>query len=267
MHRARLPALFAAGALLAQCVVFASASASTDTPRVLHHVTIMLRGDSTMYGSHPGEYNGNVPDQTPANPAALMQADFDALLPGLVTVIDRAEPGSYLTNDIDGTGPYTSGTLAQELAAHPSVNIVITNSEIVDYTLSTPAQYGKNLATWISTVRAAGMTPWIEEPNPVCAVWSYNAPRSASDFLACLNSAPGAPPQQRDDTAFLSIERSTVHETNAATIPLYDAFLAQPNWMGLLQSDRMHPADAGYRFKEAQTFKALEPAVKALLGK
>jgi lysophospholipase L1-like esterase len=225
----------------------------------------MLRGDSTMYGSHPGEYNGNVPDQTPANPTALMQADFDKAMPGLVTVIDRAEPGSYLANDLDGTGPYTSGTLAHELAANPSVNLVVTNSEIVDYTLSTVTEYGKNLATWISTVRAAGMTPWIEEPNPVCAVWSANATRSAADFLACLDSVRGAAPQERDDGAFLTAQRTIERRMATNAIPLYDAFLAQPHWMNLLQADRMHPTDEGYRFKEAQAFRYLEPAVEAML--
>ena len=45
------------------------------------------------YGSHPGVDNGSVPAQTPNNPAALMQTDFDILFgPGVVTVIDRAEP-------------------------------------------------------------------------------------------------------------------------------------------------------------------------------
>jgi hypothetical protein len=213
----------------------------------------MLRGDSTMYGSHPGEYNGNVPDQTPTNPAALMQADFDALFPGRVTVINRAEPGSWLSNDINGTGPYTAGTLAQELAANPSVDIVVTNSEVVDRTFGSASDYRNNLATWIATVRAAHMIPWIEEPNPVCRTW-------------LLKPWWNAPPL-RDDREFLSIQRSVVHAQNVASIPLYDAFLAQPDWTLLLQIDCTHPADAGYRFKEARAFKYLEPLVAQMLAK
>ena len=94
-----------------------------------------------MYGTHPGQMNGSVPDQTPNNPAVLLQADFDAVLPGRVTVINRAEPGSWLQEDLGGTGPYTAGTLAAELKANPDVAIVITNSEINDYTFSNPADY------------------------------------------------------------------------------------------------------------------------------
>jgi lysophospholipase L1-like esterase len=226
----------------------AAAPAATPAP-ALRHVTIMFRGDSTMYGSHPGQKNGNVPDQTPNNPAALMQADFDAMLPGMVTIINRAEPGSWLGEDINGLAPYTAGTLAEELAANKSVNIVITNSEINDYTFSNPADYRKNLATWIAIVRAAGMTPWIEEPNPTCGV------------VAC------AAPVPRNVSAFLAAMRSVTHASGVPLIPMFDAFLAQPDWTHLLQADGVHPTDAGYAVKEAQAFGSLLPVVRAMLGK
>lgn len=237
--------------VIAIALVLASvgfARAATPAPP-LHHVTIMLRGDSTMYGSHPGQKNGTVPDQTPNNPAALLQADFDAMLPGLVTIVNRAEPGSWLGEDLNGTGPYTAGTLAQELAANKTVNIVITNSEINDYTFSNPADYGKNLKTWIATVRAAGMTPWIEEPNPTCGV------------VACARPVP------RDVAAFLLPMRSIARASGVPLIPMFEPFLAQPNWTQLLQPDGVHPTDEGYEVKETQAFASLLPAVRAMLGK
>jgi lysophospholipase L1-like esterase len=224
-----------------------SGRAATPAP-ALRHVTIMLRGDSTMYGTHPGQWNGAVPDQTPNNPPALLQADFDATLPGRVTVINRAEPGSWLEEDLDGTGPYTDGTLASELAASPNVTIVITNSEINDYTFSDPADYRKNLTAWIATVRAAGKTPWIEEPNPTCGV------------VACARPVP------RDVTAFLSAMRSVARSTGVRLIPMYQSFLAQPGWTHLLQRDGVHPTDKGYAVKETQAFGSLLSAVRSMLS-
>ena len=224
----------------------APARAATPAPK-LSHVTIMLRGDSTMYGTHPGQNNGAVTDQTPNNPPALLQADFDAMLPGRVTVINRAEPGSWLQEDLEGTGPYTAGTLAAELAANPTVTIVITNSEINDYTFSNPADYRNNLKTWIATVRAAGMTPWFEEPNPTCGV------------VACARPVP------RNVTAYLSAMRSVARTTGVPLIPMYAPFLAQPDWTQLLQRDGVHPTDEGYAVKDTQAFGDLLRAVRSML--
>lgn len=211
------------------------------------HVTVMIRGDSTNYGSHPGVNCGAVPGQTCANPAALMQTDFDILFgQGVVTVIDRAEPGSTLADDLNGNLPYGElGPLASELSKQYA-DIVITNSEINDYTHSTPQQYQANLTQWVDTVRAAGMLPIVQEPNPVCLT---------------LPSGTSA----RDDSQYLDAMHAVSMLDNVTVLPTYNSYLEQTNWTATLQGDCVHPMDSGYEFKEGQYMSNLYPIVRALL--
>lgn len=213
------------------------------------HVTVMIRGDSTNYGSHPGVNCGAVPGQTCANPAALMQTDFDILFgQGVVTVIDRAEPGSTLADDLNGNLPYGElGPLASELSKQYA-DIVITNSEINDYTHSTPQQYQANLTQWVDTVRAAGMLPIVQEPNPVCLT---------------LPSGTSA----RDDSQYLDSMHTVSLLDNVTVLPVYNPYLAQPGWMTTLQADCVHPQDSGYEFKEGRYMANLAPIIKAMLGR
>lgn len=212
------------------------------------HITVMIRGDSTNYGSHPGMNCGSVPAQTCANPTALMQADFDILFgPGVVTVVDRAEPGSTLADDLNGNMPYGElGPLARELSQQYA-DIVITNSEINDYTHATPQQYQANLTQWVDTVRAAGMLPIVEESNPVCLT-------RPSGTVA------------RDDSQYLDAMHSVSLLDNVTVLPVYSSYLAQTNWPTTLQADCVHPQDSGYEFKEGQYMRNLYPIVKTLLA-
>lgn len=213
-------------------------------------LVIMLRGDSTQYGSHPGESCDGVPNQTCANPSALMQTDMDILFgAGTVHVINRAEPGSTIEDDLYGTGPYTSGPLASELAANKA-DIVITNAELNDATYkSDPTTYGTFLSTWIRTVRSYGKTAIVEEPNPTCI-----GPVGSNGARAI-------------DSPYLDQIHEVGTQLNVAVLQTYDSFLQQANWQNnLLQADCEHPADAGYEYKEGQFAKNIAPIVSAMLA-
>lgn len=216
------------------------------------HLTVCLYGDSTNYGSHPGVNNGNVPNQTPNNPAALMQTDFNIVFgPGVVTVIDRAEPGSTLADNLNGTGPYTEGGLAQELASNASAcNIVLTNSEINDANTFTTDQYQTNLVQWVATVRQAGMLPVVQEPNPICL------------------TLPTGTVVRPIDASFVDVQHSVSLSQNVTVLPVYNAYFNQTTpWVTTLQPDCVHPEDDGYEFKEGQYAVNLMPIAQVLLGR
>jgi lysophospholipase L1-like esterase len=220
-----------------------------------HPLVVMLRGDSTMYGSHPGDTCQGAPNQTCANPAALMQTDVDLLFgAGKVLVVNRAEPGSTLEDDLNGTGSYTDGPLAHELANPLNglrADVVITNAELNDASYGVaPATYQADLETWAAVVRAAGAVPYYEEPNPT--------------FLA--GYPPYAPSGARElDLYYLAAEAAAARVSDVVVLPVYAAFLSAPSWQGLLQADGEHPTDTGYELKEALVMKSLYPLLEQLL--
>lgn len=226
-----------------------ASSPSVTPPSPPKRLVVMLRGDSTNYGSTPGVNNGNVPNQTPANPASLMQADVNLLFgSGVVTIVDRAEPGSTLADDLNGTGPYTDGPLASELA-HTTVNVVLTNAELNDATYGVPlGTYVAELDQWVATVRSAGAVPVLMEPNPTCLGTPGKALRALDEPYVQAMHAVGA-------------------HLVVTVLTDYDAFLElTPAWQGYLQADCEHPTNAGYEFKEGRYMTALYPVLKALLS-
>ncbi|MFM0155704.1 SGNH/GDSL hydrolase family protein [Paraburkholderia sediminicola] len=229
----------------------ASAPVATPTKRTTAlPLIVLLRGDSTNYGSHPGENTGSVPNQTPNNPAALMQTDFDILFgPGVVKVVNAAEPGSTIEDDLYGTGPYTAGPL-QAVLPGTGASVVVTNAELNDASYGVdPSLYQTYLETWVRTVQTAGMVPVIEEPNPTCiAPIGSNGARTI-------------------DAAYIDVQHTVSLQFNTTVLPVYNAFVAQSNWQSLLQADCEHPTDAGYEFKEGQYMTNLYPIVKAMLGR
>lgn len=229
----------------------ASAPPAAAPPALKKTFVVMIRGDSTNYGSHPGDTCDGAPNQTCDNPAALMQTDFDILFgKGVVQVVNRAEPGSTLEDDLNGTGPYTAGTLASELSTS-NADIVLTNAELNDATYATPiGQYQANLEQWVAIVRAAGKTPVIEEPNPTCMT-GYGS--------------IGANGARTTDQPYIDAQHAASLAVNVTVLPVTDAFLAQTGWQALLQADCEHPADTGYEFKEGQYMKNLYPIVAAML--
>jgi lysophospholipase L1-like esterase len=212
--------------------------ATAATPAAKTRITIYLDGDSTNHGVDADYASGMTLD----TPAMRMQADFDAALPGQVTVIDGSISGNSFPDDLQTGGPVTV-PLATRLAQLPTpANIVITNSEINDqYTLGeTTDQYVEWIKQWISTVRASNATPILEQPNPVCSPGS-NIPVS-DQFVDGMDATSAA--------------------ASVYVLPEYSAFKAYPEWCGtLLGKDGIHPSDAGYAFKESQYFAALLPVV------
>lgn len=219
---------------------------STPTKKGVFPILVMVRGDSTNYGSFPGKTCNGAPNQTCANPPALMQTDFDIEFgPGVVKVINRAEPGSDLSNDLNGTYPYTMAPLASELATSDS-DIVITNSEINDQDRFTPEAYKGNLTQWVKTVQQSGKIAILEEPNPTCGV-------GVKDAFA----DPGVYVQRMRDVGV---------EQGVTVLPLYNNFVVQPNWTALLQGDCVHPLDSGYEYKEGQYMKTLMPIITKMVA-
>lgn len=209
------------------------------------HVTIYLDGDSTNVGYDPDYASG----YTPTTPTMRMQADFDAALPGQVTVIAGAQLGNTFVWDVGGGGPNQIVPLSTRIAQLPKApDIVISNSELNDqyFNPETASQYATDAYQWIQVVRAVKAIPIIEEPNPICASF---ANISVSDqFVFTMENLAAA--------------------ASVSTLPVYAAFKAQPNWCTtLLSNDQSHPNDAGYAFKEAQYFATLLPIVQQILAR
>lgn len=99
----------------------------------------------------------------PAGTQTLLQAQF----PG-VTVANHATGGTSSTlvnemNGVDGNGaPFAQRILLSK------ADIVLDNHAINDDAYQSLAPYSDALVAWVAAVRAAGKTPVLEEPNPVC---------------------------------------------------------------------------------------------------
>jgi lysophospholipase L1-like esterase len=217
----------------------AQAAAQTPTPK---HITILMRGDSTNFGFDPQDYPV-VPNQTPNNPTVLMQLDMDATFgAGRVTVIDAAQSGTSLSDDINGAGDWPS--LSTVLVQYKP-DIVLTNSELNDRNTFTDATYKANMINWIQIVQASGARPILQEPNPTCP-----------NILV-----------PRNDQAFVQDMDAVGVQMSVTVLPNWSTWFPTPEWwVPYLQNDCIHPTDAGYASKEAQYFKNLEPIVASMLS-
>lgn len=217
-----------------------SANASQKAPS--KQVIILMRGDSTNFGYNPQDYK-EPPNQTPNNPAVLMQRDMDATFgAGRVTVINSARSGSTLENDINGWGDWPSLKAAID---EYKPNIVLTNSELNDRNTLSDGQYKSNLINWIQIVRSSGARPILQEPNPTCP-----------NILT-----------KRNDQSFVQ-DMNDVAQQMGVTVAWnwYSWFSTDNWWQEYLQGDCVHPTDAGYESKEVNYFKTLKPIVADLLS-
>jgi len=160
------------------------AAASAPIPASTPVVEIDVYGDDAMSGiaiSNYGLMSLTSPDE-PQALQSLLQAQFNDTG---VTVASYATGGtsSSLANmlaGVDGGG----GPFAQRVTQHPGV-IVIDNHAINDmYGGETLQDYATDLAAYINAVRAAGKTPVLEEPGPVC---DGNHPQLA-DYVDAMDS-------------------------------------------------------------------------------
>lgn len=167
-----------------------------------------------------------------------MQRQLQAKLGNMVTVQNTAKVGATASQSLNGTSPYAV-PLATRLATDDA-RIVLGDYAVND-SIDTPIEtYQANLVAWISAVRAAGKTPVLEEPNPVCSsvVPNVLAFKSAMDAIAS--------------------------QQGVLLIQQYDYVMSLPNWQSMLQADCIHPTDALYQLKATREVAALEPLVQGI---
>ncbi len=179
-----------------------------------------------------------------------MQTDFDAALgAGVVTVIDGATPGATFQADLQATGVVAQSISARLGSLTTPADLVLSNFEINDqYVLAeSPQTYASWEQQWVQTVKAAGATPVLQEPNPICEP-GFNIPVTDE---------------------FVAQTRQLASTQGITLLPTYDAFKLYPLWnltTGLMSSDCVHPNETGYAFKEAHYFPVLLPVVRKLLA-
>ncbi|MFM0503980.1 SGNH/GDSL hydrolase family protein [Paraburkholderia caffeinilytica] len=170
---------------------------------------------------------------------AILQAQLDDTG---ITIANHATGGtsSSLQNEmlgVDGNG----APFAQRVALSKA-SIVIDNHAMNDAlggeTLDDYKQY---LPQWIAAVRAAGKTPVLEEPNPVC---DGNHPQ-LGDYV-----------QAMEDAAFTY---------GVALITQYAYLQTVPNYCSHLNAG-FYPDDAIYAIKAQRQAAALAPLVQAIIG-
>lgn len=196
-------------------------------------VMIDAEGDSTIYGYEV--VNGAVV-RTPNPPPVIEQADLQATLGAGITIQNNGVVGAKAIDSLSGGNAYYALPLSQRLAVNPA-QIVMSNYAINDHT-RTPDQYAQDITDWITTVRAAGKTPVLEEPNPIC-----------------VSVAP-----QLD--TLVDVLRIVAKQQNVVLIAQYD-YIKTLDWQPML-ADCVHPNDALYKIKADRAAAVLAPLVKSL---
>jgi acyl-CoA thioesterase I len=181
-----------------------------------------------MYGWT--DLNGTL-QQTPITPEMTLQADLGAG----VTVINHGVGGSTSDNAVNGTGSYTA-PLATRLQTI-NAQIVIANWAINDSRLITTSDDYGSLMAFVNTVRAAGRTPVLEEPNPVC--WGLS-----------------------DLDPYVAIMRTVAQQQNVLLIAQYD-YISSLDWKPMLP-DCIHPNAALYKIKGDREAAAISELVKSM---
>lgn len=209
-----------------------SATSSAPAPiPTLKPVVIGAEGDSTMAGGT----SGTAPVAQPA--PAEMQRQLRVMLGDQITVENNAVAGSTTRNDLDGTAP-DAVPLAKKLQTDPA-QIVLANFAINDaYHKRTTDQYGADLTEWVATVRAAGKTPILEEPNPVC--WT------------AINLDP-----------YVAMMRIVAQQQRVMLIEQYDYIRSLPNWQSM-ELDCVHPTQELYTIKGDRQAQQIAPLVQAM---
>lgn len=221
----------------------AAQAASQSAPT---QVIINAQGDSTMW-SATRLSDGTIARTNP-QVTQMMQANLQQALGSgyTVTVINSGVQRAQACMRINGTGVYTT-TLATDLASIPA-QYVLENFGINDSNVvvgpETPTQFQQCLEQFVDTVRAAGKTPILEEPNPIA-------------------------PSSVDPVVYASVLPSYVAVINAVAaekgVPLIQQF--QPiqqiqGWQSML-SDGVHPSPSLYAVKAQREADAMAAVITA----
>jgi acyl-CoA thioesterase-1 len=228
----------------------ASASMAASTPAAQTvAVHIDAEGDSTMQGIEnlsPTHANANY-ITTPNSAPVDLQADLRTQFGNAVTVENHGVAGTTACERVNGTPGYAA--LSSSLTNDPA-QIVIGNWAINDANATgneSVTQYQQCLEQFVDTVRAAGKTPVLEEPNPVVGSTTY--PTDPTIFDALPN--------------YVAVMDSVAQEKGVLLIQQYAYIQSLPNWQSML-TDGVHPDDALYAIKARQESQFLAPLIKSL---
>ncbi len=123
-----------------------------------------------------------------------------------------------------------------------TASIVIDNHAVNDALGGeTIADYRQYLAQWIAAVRAAGKTPILEEPGPVC---DGDHPQLAT-YVAAMNDAAA--------------------QLNVTIIKQYDYILTLQNWQSHM-SACFYPDEEILRIKGQREAEVLAPIIRNISG-
>lgn len=206
-------------------------------PKPQKPVLIEVYGDDAMSGmtSMMGRAQQSETDQS----QSLLRATLND---GAITVANHATGGtsSSLKNEMlgmDGNG----APFADRIKAS-SASIVIDNHAINDALGGeTLADYRLYLAQWIGAVRAAGKTPILEEPGPVC---DGDHPQLAA-YVDAMNDAAA--------------------QFNVPIVKRFDYIQTLPNWRSHMNS-RFYPDEWMLQIKGRRQADLIAPLVKNIIG-
>lgn len=204
-------------------------------------VLIDAQGDSTMWGAT--SVDGTLVQASPT-PPELLQAGLQHALGARydVTVINHGMPRSQACQRMNGTVVYTT-TLADDLKSSPAQYVLENfgindaDSLVADESLT---QFQQCLEAFVDTVRAAGKTPILEEPNPV------------ADNVPYATILP----------TYVAVVDAVAQEKGVLLIQQFQAIQALPAWQSML-SDGVHPTPGLYEIRVQREVAAIGPLIVA----
>lgn len=163
-----------------------------------------------------------------------------------VTVTNRGVSGATLCSLLSGTGKFTTplvDTLKTSGATYVLENFGMNDADPVVAGNESVTQFQQCLEQFVDTVRAAGKTPILEEPNPVGPqvnrAWGFDNANLAN-YVAMVDAVG--------------------QEKGVTVVSQYQYFQSLTNWPTLL-SDGVHPTQDGYYAKAQREIAVLASIV------
>lgn len=206
-------------------------------PKPQKPVLIDVYGDDAMSGmtSMMGRAQQSETDQS----QSLLQAMLNGTA---VTIANHATGGGSSSLKNEMLGMDGNGAPFAERIKTSAASIVIDNHAINDALGGeTLADYRQYLAQWIAAVRAAGKTPVLEEPGPVC---DGDHPQLAA-YVDAMNDAAG--------------------QFNVLVVKQFDYIQTLPNWQSHM-SACLYPDEWMLQVKGQRLAQALAPLAKNTIG-
>lgn len=218
------------------------AASSTTEPKP---VIINMQGDSTMWGV---TYENGAYKRASPTVVEYLHDDLLAEIGSgyLLATYNYGVINATVCEDVNGVYLFGS-TLASRLASDPS-QIVVENFGMNDGTPTnpgyvSPTQFQQCLEAFVDTVRAAGKTPVLEQPNPPSLTQSQGMQEGVANMAAVVTAVG--------------------QEKGVPVIDQYDYIKTLPNWSNML-SDGVHPTQALYAIKAQREAHILANVVRSL---